>query len=185
MTIFPAILDACVLFPYNLRDVLIRAAAKGLYQVYWSQEILNEMTGNLVKREKMDSPSAESLEAKLKELFPEAMVDVPDSLTSSMPNHEGDHHVLAAAIVSRSSVIVTTNIKHFPQEVLSPYFIEAQTPDTFLTHLFDLEPDVMLEVIESCGSERKNSISVDKFLQRLNRTVPNFVNQVSKVLAYL
>jgi hypothetical protein len=96
-----------------------------------------------------------------------------------MTNHEGDRHVLAAAIVSRSSVIVTTNIKHFPQEALSPYFVEAQTPDTFLIHLFDLEPDVMLDVLQSCASDRKNPIPINEFIIRLNKVAPDFVNQVS------
>lgn len=47
---FRVVLDACVLYPMNLRDVLLQAAAEGLYQVYWSQEILDEATRNLIIR---------------------------------------------------------------------------------------------------------------------------------------
>jgi hypothetical protein len=44
---FRVVLDACVLYPMHLRDVLLQAAAEGLYQAYWSKEILDEATRNL------------------------------------------------------------------------------------------------------------------------------------------
>ena len=45
---FRGVLDACVLFPFSLRDTLLRAAAKDLYQLYWSEQILEEARRNLV-----------------------------------------------------------------------------------------------------------------------------------------
>jgi len=45
---FIVVLDANVLFPFSLRDTLLRAAAAGFYQVRWSSQILDEMTRNLV-----------------------------------------------------------------------------------------------------------------------------------------
>lgn len=45
---FIVLLDANVLFPFSLRDTLLRAAAAGFYQVRWSSQILDEMTRNLV-----------------------------------------------------------------------------------------------------------------------------------------
>jgi hypothetical protein len=35
-----------------------------------------------------------------------------------MDNHEGDRHVLAAALIAKAHVIVTENLKHFPAVVL-------------------------------------------------------------------
>src|SRR6266508_3580568 len=63
--------------------------------------------------------------------------DLIDALDLPDP---GDRHVLAAAIHGRADVIVTYNLPHFPPEHLSPYGIEAQHPDEFLTHLIDLAP---------------------------------------------
>jgi hypothetical protein len=47
---------------------------------------------------------------------------------------------VAAAIRCQAGVIVTYNLKHFPQSALAPYGIEAQHPDDFVSHLFDLDP---------------------------------------------
>lgn len=44
---FIVVLDANVLFPFTLRDTLLRAAA-GFYQVRWTEQILDEATRNLV-----------------------------------------------------------------------------------------------------------------------------------------
>ena len=40
---FKVVLDANVLFPFSLRDTLLRAAAEGFFQLYWSDEILDEL----------------------------------------------------------------------------------------------------------------------------------------------
>jgi hypothetical protein len=43
-----AAFDANVLFPFTLRDTLLRAAEAGVYQLYWSEAILEEVRRNLV-----------------------------------------------------------------------------------------------------------------------------------------
>jgi hypothetical protein len=49
-----------------------------------------------------------------------------------MTNDEKDRHVVAVAVMSRSQVIVTSNIQDFPDTALDPFGISAQTPDEFL-----------------------------------------------------
>lgn len=43
-----AVLDANVLYPARLRDLLIRLAIGGLYQARWTERILDECFDNLV-----------------------------------------------------------------------------------------------------------------------------------------
>lgn len=45
---FVVVVDANVLFPFTLRDTVLRAAASGFYQLHWTSEILDEMERNLV-----------------------------------------------------------------------------------------------------------------------------------------
>ncbi|EFB70834.1 toxin-antitoxin system, toxin component, PIN family [Providencia rustigianii DSM 4541] len=39
---FPVVLDACVLYPSLLRDLLMHLAIAGLYQAKWTDVIHNE-----------------------------------------------------------------------------------------------------------------------------------------------
>lgn len=106
-----AVLDACVLYPQSLRDLLLRLAEAGRYQVLWTDRILSEMSGAILRnREDLDQCKMERLVAAMKDAFPEACVDGWEPLESSMLNHEKDRHVLAAAVRSRADVIVTSNM---------------------------------------------------------------------------
>lgn len=110
MAIYPIILDSCVIFPMPLCDTLLRAAEANLYRVYFSEEILDGATRNLVKKGRMTKEKEKRFQAMLKNTFPEAMVEVPARLVESMTNYLGDRHVLAAAIVAKAEVIVTYNL---------------------------------------------------------------------------
>src|SRR5579885_2357699 len=54
-----------------------------------------------------------------------------------------DRHVLAAAIQGNADVIVTFNLRHFPEEALAPYQIEAIHPDDFLLCQIDLSISIV------------------------------------------
>ncbi len=102
MTFFSVILDSCVIYPMPLCDTLLRAAEAELYQVYFSQEILDGATRNLIKKGRMTENKAKRFQEILKINFPEAIVEVPEELVLDMTNHPGDRHVVAAAIVAQA-----------------------------------------------------------------------------------
>lgn len=45
---YPVVLDACVLYPARLRDLLMHLGIAGLYQPKWSAEIHREWCRNLL-----------------------------------------------------------------------------------------------------------------------------------------
>ena len=45
---YTALLDACVLYPAPLRDVLLSLANKGLYHARWTRDIQDEWVRNLL-----------------------------------------------------------------------------------------------------------------------------------------
>ncbi len=61
----------------------------------------------------------------------EGNLDLPDP---------DDNHVLAAAISSSASVIVTDNLGDFPAEVLAPHAIDAISADDFLADTIKIDP---------------------------------------------
>ena len=145
-TTFRVVLDANVLFPFTLRDTLLRATYAGLYQVRWSAEILDETARNLIGTGRMTDEQAQHLVEQMTKAFPEAMIEGYELLTPTMPNDEKDRHVAAAAVKAGAEVIVTNNLKDFRD---LPPGIEAQSPDTFLCDLFDLEPSRMVNLLRS------------------------------------
>jgi predicted nucleic acid-binding protein len=150
------VLDACVLFPMYLRDILLSTADEGLYLPYWSQKILNEAMSNLVSGGKLSQEKARTLEEVIKEAFPEAMVTVPLGLDELMTNDPKDRHVLAAAVTAKADVIVTSNLTDFKEKDLDRWNIKAQSPDEFLTELFDEHPDSMIKILQEQSKKYKN-----------------------------
>ena len=81
-----------------------------------------------------------------------------------------DRHVLAAAIVGRADVIVTKNLRDFPDETLETFGLKAQYPDTFAMHLMSLAPADVAETARVQRARLRNPAkSVDEFLAILER----------------
>jgi predicted nucleic acid-binding protein len=170
---FVVVLDANVLFPFTLRDTLLRAAAAGFYQLRWSAEILDETATNLVRSGTMDATKANRLRAIMEREFPEAAVKDYAQLIPAMRNDEKDRHVAAAAVKAGAQVIVTSNLKDFEN---LPDGVEAQSPDEFLGNLLDLHPAGLVEVLREQAADLVNPpMSFDELLDRLARVVPEFV----------
>jgi len=178
---FIVVLDANVLFPFTLRDTLLRAAAADVYQVRWSSKILDEMASNLVSTSMMSADKAARLRATMERVFPEAEVTGYEHLIPAMQNHEKDRHVAAAAVKAGAQVIVTANLRDFTE---LPEGIEAQSPEHFLCNLFDLDPDGFIELLREQAGDLKNPpMSFDELLDRLARVVPDLVASVRGYVA--
>ncbi len=156
MTKLRVVLDACVLFPMYLRDTLLSTADEDLYLPYWSQKIIDEVIGNLVKGGTLSQEKAKNLERTIKIAFPEAMVEVPVALEQAMTNEPKDRHVLAAAVTAGADIIVTNNLKDFRENDLAPWNIIAQSPDEFLSDLLDEYPDSIVDLLQQQSQKYKN-----------------------------
>ena len=175
---FCATYDACVLHPAVLRDLLVRLAGTGLFRATWSDDILGEMVASVLKRRPDLTPA--QLERTC-ELMYEAM---PGSLIEGLePPDPNDRHVLAAAIRAGAQVIVTENIADFPGAALSPYDIEAQTPDVFVLHVIDLSPTTVARVIEEqAAALDQPPLSASDVLDRLARSgLPRSVAELRRL----
>ena len=70
---FVVVLDACVLYPAPLRDLLLRLTTTGLFAAKWTDEIHDEWTRNLVSKR----PEIEEQIKRTRRLMDKA---VPDCL---------------------------------------------------------------------------------------------------------
>ncbi|MBU2763950.1 PIN domain-containing protein [Acidithiobacillus caldus] len=151
---FTVVYDACVLYPAPLRDFLMRLALTDLFRARWSDMIHDEWIRNVLAqrpdlkpedlertRSLMNAHVRDCLVAGFEHLIPSVELPDPD-----------DRHVVAAAIHSGASLIVTFNLKDFPAEQLKRYNLAAQHPDDFIFDLLDLHP---AQVCEAAANHRR------------------------------
>ncbi|WP_245269733.1 hypothetical protein M728_005162 (plasmid) [Ensifer sp. WSM1721] len=98
-----AVYDACVLYPFHLRNVLIQCAFDGLVEARWTDDIHDEWMRNLAAN--THALPLERLEAtrdRMKAVLPDADVANYRPLVANLklPDPD-DRHVLAAAIAGK------------------------------------------------------------------------------------
>jgi len=175
-----ALLDASVLVPAALRDTLLRTAAAGLYTVWFSEMILEEVQRALVSNELASATSAERLITNIRSHFWFALSQGYEPIASEMPNHPGDRHVLAAAIHANATIIVTANLRHFPDAELRPYGVSSMSPDSFLTMLLQHDADAFISIVTQQAAALKSPpLSTHDVLARLRIHAPTFVERLS------
>ncbi len=111
-----------------------------LFKARWTEEIHSEWMRNVLlnrpdltleqltrTKNLMNANVRDCLVKGYEELI--ALIELPDP---------GNRHVLAAAIRCGASVIVTFNLRDFPDQALEPYGVEAMHPDEFILSLIDI-----------------------------------------------
>jgi predicted nucleic acid-binding protein len=176
---FPALFDTNVLYGALLNDCVLSLAELGLFRPLWSAEILLELRRNLLAENERPS-LVEKRVATMEEFFPDAMVRGHESLIDEMTNHPKDRHVLAAAVRGGAEVLVTFNLKDFPESSTAPYDIEVVHPDKFLLDQLDLYPGATIRALQEVVSNYDSpAMTMDDYLLALARSgVPKFADEV-------
>jgi len=136
-----------------------------LYLPKWSDEIMAEVSRNLLTKWNRTAQQIQRREDALRAHFPEAWIEGHAPLIPVMTNDEKDRHVIAAAVSSGTPLIVTYNLKNFPVNSLDRWGIERQGPSTFFTHLYDLEPGIARK--KWTEQEHNIGISIQDLLRKL------------------
>jgi predicted nucleic acid-binding protein len=166
-----ALYDANVLYPFYLRDLLVRLALTDLFQAKWTDEIHDEWIRNLAANEGipikqltrtrrlMDAAVLDCLVTGYSERIPNLQLPDPD-----------DRHVLAAAIECGADVIVTANVDDFPQANLKQFGIDAMHPDKFVLALLQEEPELVLQALrEQRAAYSDPALSAEEFIAALEK----------------
>lgn len=187
MSAFPVVLDACVLAPYPLADVLLRLADEQTYRPLWSEDILTETRRTMVDRLGVPEAKADWRLNMMRESFIDAEVTGYEDLIPVMTNNEKDRHVLAAAVREKAEVIVTFDRGGFPDEALKPYNVHALHPDDFLLDQIDLDRGATKAVIEGMLDSYDNPpLSAAELLEALARQgVPQFAAEALHLVLQL
>lgn len=142
---FTATIDACVLTGVLRRNLILTLAQWEFFRVRWSDEILEETERAIAAMyaRKGDPDAAEKAavsRAKMAGAFEDAMVsEYALYLPLCQGIDPGDAHVIAAALKTQAQVIVTDNLKHFPDALLGPLNLEAKSADAFIADTIALD----------------------------------------------
>lgn len=162
--------DACALYPAPLRDLLMHLALMDLFRACWSEEIQDEWIRNVLAerpdltleqlsrtRQLMDAHVRDSLITGYEYLI--TSIHLPDP---------SDRHVAAAAIHSGASIIVTFNLKDFPEQSLEPFNLVALHPDDFVVELLESFRSETIYAVKNHRQSLKNPArSTEEYLDTL------------------
>jgi predicted nucleic acid-binding protein len=153
---FTCILDANVIYPLWIRDLLLWFAHHDLYTPKWSQHLFDEWFEVMI-RKGVSEAEAKKRTSMVNEAFPDALVQNYEPLieTLTLPDTK-DRHVLAAAIKTNANLIVTNNLKHFPIDYLSSFGLSAKDADDFLTDIIDLNHNASIKAFRDLVMNKKN-----------------------------
>ena len=120
-----------VIFPIVIRDLLFWFAYYELYTPKWSATIFEEWKEVMIRKGvSLEEANKRTQRANL--AFPDALVTNYEKLIDSLELPDvKDRHVLAAAIKSNANVIVTNNLKDFPEEYLNSFGVKLKVQMIF------------------------------------------------------
>ncbi|MDX1326315.1 MAG: PIN domain-containing protein [Arenibacter sp.] len=155
---FTCVLDTNVIYPIDIRDLLFWFAVDGLFTPKWSKHIFEEWE-SVMQRKGVSEEQINKRIAMANAAFPDAFVKNYEGLINGLelPDQK-DRHVLAAAIKTNANVIVTNNLKDFPEEYLAAFGLSAKGVDDFLTDIIDLNPDKAIAAFRKLVLNRTNPV---------------------------
>lgn len=191
---FTALLDTCVLVPSVLRDLLLELGTGPAYRPIWSDRIEQELTRTITELRMRRGRDPDETKAYVNRLLHQMNNALPDArvtvwqgwedVVSKSPDPD-DAHVIAAAIAGRADVVVTFNLKDFPDHTL-PGDLLSQSPDDFLMDLWGLYPaqidDAIEEIIKRTGRRGPRWTRSDLLGRLEQEQVSKFVATVKAAL---
>ena len=145
------LLDANVLYPSLIRNLLMHCATRGLIAARWTAAIHEEWIRNLhADRPDLSVERLHRTRQLMEQALPDADVTGYEHLIADLrlPDPD-DAHVLAAAIHVEAEWLVTQNVRDFPAVELSRHGIQAVTPDDLMCLLLEQRSEDVREVVEA------------------------------------
>ena len=166
------VLDANVLYPAVLRDVLMNLAVRDLFMPVWSEAIHDEWIRNVLEDQPhLGRERLERTKAKMLEHVPNVLTTGHEALIPNLMLPDlNDRHVLAAAIHSGAGLIVTNNLKDFPAHALEPFGVRAIAAQDYIMAFTVSHPEQVLASLRFQRHTLKSPpVSATTFLENLEK----------------
>lgn len=163
-------LDANIFVMGWTADVLLSCAEHELYDPHWSDLVMDE-TIRTIYRIRGPQAHPERYVRAIRTCFPRAEVDVhpEDIVDVDLPDPD-DRHVVSGAYKAGCNVILTYNLKDFPQHALSRFGLSPMHPDAFLMSLVSsYQEEVLAAMRELMGLKRNPPRTAHEEVRKLKQ----------------
>ena len=162
------LIDACVLYPTVMREMVLGAAGEDFFTPLWSPRILEEWARAAAKLGPDQESVARAEIALLRDRWPDAGVQPRDGdLRRLWLPDENDIHVLAAAIAGGADVLLTMNNADFPRHTLAEEGLRRESPDLFLREFLDQDAETMTRIATRVLTQARTLSGEDWTIRRL------------------
>jgi len=182
-----AVLDADVIFSRVLHELMGRLAAGArLFDLVWSEELLDEARSSLMARKGLSADVAQAWVGHMRREFPGGgvdLADVPEDLDlASMTRDPGDSHVCALAIAGSADLLFTFD-RGYLKEPLRDHGVEVPDVDGFLVERCEEQPQAMRRVVEAQTEVWSGGRPLEDLLAAFGRAnVPGFAATLRPLL---
>lgn len=173
--------DANVLWPVSLVDLTFRLAEVGYHDIVWTEDLLDELTHVLVDHKGLPAKNAERFCEQIRDTFPEG--EIPrDAYEHRIAEQSGDdpddHRHSAAAAEGGATILLTSNVAHFPAADVHPCIVRR--PDDYYCDVLDDDPELVEITLEQMSSHlTRPPMTVDEIIGALDRAgCPQFAQRL-------
>lgn len=176
-------LDANVLWSPQQRNLLLQMASRQALAVFWSWQIEEEWLRNTtpVQRNRLEAGTLPIIRYH----FPEAILETSGENADTGMTSTSDRHVALTAIAGAPCTLLTWNIRHFDRAALARGRVALQTPDHFLSEIFDAQPAGTFDLAKEAWSNlRKSAPDWEAWFERLTANrLTGFVHRLREFRA--
>lgn len=148
-----------VCFPMSVLDLLLRCDERDLHRIVWTEDLLAELGRVWVREGARSVTSARRVTDAIRAMFAAQGVrrDEYEHLIDEMPGPDFDDHChSAAAVAVTPSVLLTANLKDFPESPLAALGVTVLSPDDYVCALFNAHPEELLDIVTAMAAHRRN-----------------------------
>lgn len=182
-----AVLDADIVFSRVLHELMGRLATGArLFDLIWSEELLDEAKSSLMKRKGLSADAAQAWVGHMRREFPNGGVDlagVPRDLDlASMTRDPGDVHVCSLVIAGSVDLLFTFD-RGYLKEPLREHGVEVPDIDRFLIAQCKEQPQAMARIVEAQAEVWSGGRPLEELLVAFERAnVPGFASALRSLL---
>jgi predicted nucleic acid-binding protein len=182
-----AVLDADIVFSRVLHELMGRLATGArLFDLVWSDELLDEAKSSLMKRKGLSADAAQAWVGHMRREFPSGGVDltgVPEGLDlASMTRDPDDVHVCSLAIAGSADLLFTFD-RGYLKEPLREHGVEVPDIDRFLIAQCKEQPQAMTRIVEAQADVWSGGRPLEELLVAFERAnVPGFASALRLLL---